>query len=161
MPRLRAGETAASVRWLAEKKRSSALARLEQLESFLQGDRQNAEYFGSFERLAAWHDPELGIYRMTPKTLRGHINHCFEGGQDRLLSLLSGARNGGKASGQAQASAQSVSDRAGAVMEMTGRYLDLLDRLKRLASTSDAAAQELKHHLRLHGTTKPQLHLVK
>jgi hypothetical protein len=161
MPRLRAGQTAESVRSLAEKNRFSALARLEQLESFLQGDHRNAEHFRSFERLSAWHDPQLGIYRMTPKTLRGHINHCFEGGQDRLLSLLPGARNRAKTTGHAPHGKQSASDRAGAVMEMTGRYLDLLERLKRLASTSDTAAQELKHHLRLHGASKPQLHLVK
>ena len=157
MSRLTKGQMAAGIRLRLDLSKCSADARIVVLKG-LQGSKDNqpneVEKFRSFRQLASWEDAERGITPLSVKTLRKHLDALYDGGSlgfrkdvAQLLGRESAVEVAPLKVGESE---RQRLDRfaADAAMEMTTRYLDLLERLKRLSVGSEAAEAELLRHLR-------------
>jgi hypothetical protein len=169
MPRLGKGEIAPSIRVLSEAAARSAAARVAEFERLRDESSPSAAKLSVFltvTSLAAWESIPLGITPLSSKTLRKHINRIYDGGLSKLLddaaSSISGmyksevtkVANGVKVW---QLQAQQAVDSA---LDMTVRYLDLLERLKKLSLESEAAESELQRHYRRY-EKHPHIKVVK
>ena len=165
MTRLSKGQSAKSVEARAQAVRANVYAKLELLDKAASRPPGTpaAGCFSSFDDFARWNDPSLGVFSLTPKTLRRHINEVLPGGQREVLEKLSAARR----EHIAASSATSTDNRHASeelvdhVHAFTQRYLDLLERFRRLGTNSDEARNSLAKHLRLFGTDVPTLRRVK
>ncbi|MBN0610029.1 hypothetical protein JTM17_34550, partial [Pseudomonas aeruginosa] len=101
--------------------------------------------FISVSKLAAWDDESLGITPLSHKTLRKYVNGLYEGGLSKLLrdaALVIGDTRKlirKKPSDDVDAWRLSSQLAVDAALDMSARYLDLLERLKRLSLRSDIA----------------------
>lgn len=168
MPRLTKGQMAAGIRLRLDLSTSSADARIAVLKDLQSAGclkANEATKFRSFQQLAAWEDPERGITPLSPKTLRKHLDARYAGGsagfrQDVAHLLRAGSVSPAATSGESQK--QRVERfSADAAMEMTTRYLDLLERMKRLSVASEVAEVELLRHLRRYSEGGATLRMVK
>jgi hypothetical protein len=166
MTKLVKGQRAKSVEARAEAVRATVRARLELLEKAACSPSETPANgcFSSFDEFANWSEPTLGIFSLTPKTLRRHINDIFPGGQRAVLEKLSAARNMKQSgAGTPVGTVRSTADEqlVDHVHAFTQRYLDLLERLRRLSLSSEEARNSLAKHLRLFGPDVPALRRVK
>jgi len=168
MSRLRKGQRAASVETRAREIRANVRARLERLDQvLLAGDTASAPpcWSASFEAFARWSEPSGGINSLSPKTLRRHVNEILSGGQSELLTKLAAARDvqhpsrtRGSRCPEGKAKDEALIDHVHAFSQ---RYLDLLERLRRLGASSADARETLAKHLRLFSADAPIVRRVK
>nr|CBA30150.1 hypothetical protein Csp_C22110 [Curvibacter putative symbiont of Hydra magnipapillata] len=121
--------------------------------------------FASVDALAAWEDVDQGIYPVSPKTMRKHIDLMHGGGYRAFILSVEYLRNH-NATSTARSSVeaairQGLEREAAAILEMTNRYLDLMKRMRNLAENNPSAMVQLKHHLRIFGDEHPHLTRVK
>lgn len=170
MPRLTKGQMAAGIRLRLDLSKRSAEARIVVLQSLKSSNDRPPDVFAklrSFQQLASWEDLGRGITPLSTKTLRKHLDALYEGGSQGfrkdMTQLLESEGDSEGAPVAAGESKRQRTDRfsADAAMEMTTRYLDLLERLKRLSATSEAAEVELQRHFRRYGEGGATLRVVK
>ncbi|MCP1481972.1 hypothetical protein J2Y88_004283 [Pseudomonas chlororaphis] len=169
MPRLSKGEIAPSIRGLSEAAARSAAARVAEFERLRDESPPSAAKLSVFltvTSLAAWESVSLGITPLSSKTLRKYINELYEGGLSKLLDDAARSISETHKSKEAkvangvkiwQLQAQQAVDSA---LDMTVRYLDLLERLKKLSLESEAAESELQRHYRRY-EKHPHIKVVK
>ncbi len=169
MPRLTKGQIASGIQLRLDRSKSSTNARatvLKDLQSSKSPNLDDLAKFGSFQRLASWKDSERGITPLSTKTLRKHLDTLYEGGstgfRKDVAKLLGRERGHQAATGAGGESDKQRAARftADAAMEMTTRYLDLLERLNRLSVDSEAAEAELLRHLRRYGKGVATLRVI-
>lgn len=170
MPRLIKGQIASGIQLRLDMSKSSANARIvvfKDLQNSTSPITGELEKFRSFQQLASWEDPAKGITPLSTKTLRKHLDSLYEGGSSGFrkdVGLLLGKGIGQKEDPIAVGESEKArKDRfaADAAMEMTTRYLDLLERLKRLSVSSEVAEAELLRHIRRYGEGGATLRVVK
>ncbi|HEJ5741332.1 TPA: hypothetical protein SL763_001270 [Pseudomonas aeruginosa] len=157
MPRLGKGEIAESIKGLSEAAARSAACRISQFERLKELSSPSADelsVFLSVSSLAAWEDEALGITPLSHKTLRKYVNRLYEGGLIQLLadaaSVLGSSRKMAvkKASDDVEVWKSKAQKAVDSALDMTARYLDLLERLKRISLQSEVADSELQRHYR-------------
>lgn len=161
MPKLAKGETARGVKSKADACRVSALNRSLLLRRILARDAGARSYLSSFSslmKLAALSLEEERITPLSEKTLRRYLEKVHPGGYAKFTADVSEALN--RVTGVA-----AVPDRreheVDAVLKSTERYLDLLDRFKKIAMLSEVGKRELTYHFRIHGDTSDSMKRVK
>lgn len=170
MPRLIKGEISPGVQAKTDAARKSALRRIEYFQA-LQHKNDSADDawlgFKSIENLSQLSILELGIEPISPKTLRKHMLSMYEGGVSALLAdakkILESRQSVNSRTGESKkfkdlkAKVEIAVDSA---LEMTARYLDLLEKFQKIAFSNDAANIELDRHFRRYGSN-PHIRLVK
>lgn len=166
MPRLSKGHVAPGLARLHEEAAEAVRRKIEKWTAFKNAAPQNLDdhppHFGSFSALAEWSDVAQEVVRVDPKTLRKKLNAFYPGGSKALVSEMRSVRSAVRSAAEPSAArAKSASDEQtmpDAVMEVTNRYIDLLERFKRHAERDSRVMMELERHMRLHGH---RLRLVK
>ncbi|HBO2503617.1 TPA: hypothetical protein L4H91_003715 [Pseudomonas aeruginosa] len=157
MPRLGKGQIAESVKGLAEAAARSAACRVSEFERLRESSSLSASelsVFHSVSSLAAWENEALGITPLSQKTLRKYVDKLYEGGLIQLLadaaSLIGDSRKpvGKRISDDVEVWKSKAQQAVDSALDMTARYLDLLERLKRISLQSDIADSELQRHFR-------------
>lgn len=146
MPRLQKGETASGVRAKQLRAQASVKAMIEILNeavvsgAFLDGD---VDVFRRVSTLASMDDEARGISPMSVRTLRDNIDAMYGGGMKAFRATVAEICGVPTA-----AAAKSVEEPwlEDAVLDMTARYSDLLQRFKRVALDSAVAEEEIKRH---------------
>jgi hypothetical protein len=120
-----------------------------------------AERYSSTERLASWSDELQGIMPVSPKTMLKHMLARYPGGFSALKAQATSHLPKAPLSTK-PGSIQTDSGRAvDGLLEMTGRYLDLLERLQKVSASNEDVQLLLERHMRIFGPGKPPLRLVK
>lgn len=170
MPRLQIGQTATGIAAKAKLKADSVNARLSLLQEFeLAPPTSRTQHaianFMTLAQLAEWSDPNLGITPMSAKTLKKYLVKEVNGGyaalQTRALAVAAACDPSAQQStlkAKADDFAEPATD---AVILMTARYQDLLERLSRLRSDHEQLDEALRAHFRLFQNAKPHLRVVK
>lgn len=169
MGRLKKGVIAPGVAARSNRAKESVAARLKVFEELQQSGVSSADVrwtrFASVDALATWEDADRGIYPISPKTMRKHIDLMHEGGYRAFILSVESIRACNKTSTARPsietAIRQGLEREAAAILEMTNRYLDLMKRLRNLAEESPQVMAQLKHHLRIFGDEHPHLTRVK
>lgn len=169
MPRLGKGQIAPSIKVLSEAAARSAACRISEFDRIRTSpspSKSELSAFISVSKLAAWDDESLGITPLSHKTLRKYVNGLYEGGLSQLLrdaALVIGDTRKlirKKPSDDVDAWRLSSQLAVDAALDMSARYLDLLERLKRLSLRSDIAESELQRHYRRY-EKNPHIKVVK
>ncbi len=169
MPRLGKGQIASSIKVLSETAARSAACRISEFDRIRatpSPSKSELSAFTSVSKLAAWDNESLGITPLSHKTLRKYVNGLYEGGLSQLLrdaALIIGDSRQlirKKSSDDVDAWKLSSQLAVDAALDMTARYLDLLERLKRLSLRSDLAESELQRHYRRY-EKNPHIKVVK
>lgn len=174
MPKLKKGEIAPGVEARIEKVRQNVLRRLQIFNDLSVGDKTSDKtilrHFITMDELASWNAPEIGITPVSAKTLRKYLEEMFQGGvcgfrkEIAHLKVTSGSEcNVTKSYSLDLASEvrRQTEREAAATLEMTARYLDLLERLRKLAMHNENADKQLHHHLSIFGEVRSHLRMVK
>ncbi|EPH9811380.1 hypothetical protein ACS37B_000654 [Pseudomonas aeruginosa] len=157
MPRLSKGHIAESIKGLSEAAARSAACRVSEFERIRNSSSPSAgelSVFLSVSSLAAWENEALGITPLSNKTLRKYVNRFYEGGLIQLLadaaSVIGDSRKsvGKKTSDDVDVWKSKTQQAVDSALDMTARYLDLLERLKRISLQSEIADSELQRHYR-------------
>lgn len=157
MPRLRKGEVADGVKAKSIAIQSNIKRRIDifyELIVMEQPPSEPLEYFQSAQKLANWSDESRAILPVSVKTLRKHVDALYPEG---LAALCASA--GLKLVKTVVHSSQSkttdykrkASLAIDSALEMTARYLDLLERMKRMIHHSKDMELELIKHFRRYG----------
>ncbi|MGO4001506.1 hypothetical protein ABVN23_10370 [Pseudomonas fluorescens] len=167
MPRLSKGQTALGTLAKTSAAKRSVQRRVEIFYLMVEENDLSSKHwvnFNSVDSLAMWHDKDLGIEPVSPKTLRKHMAHLFDGG---LANLLKCAKDN---IGKPELSPNRISRAAeleaktrlavDSSLEMTARYLDLLERLQKLSKDNELARLELTRHFRRY-EQNPHLKVIK
>ena len=157
MPRLRKGEMAGGVKAKSVAVQNNVKRRIEifnDLISMQQPSSEQLDFFRSAENLASWNDESMGIFSVSVKTLRKHVDDIYP---DGLAALCASARmklaektvqqNQNKTTDYKRKASLAIDS----ALEMTARYLDLLERMKRMTHHSKEMELELVKHLRRYG----------
>lgn len=172
MPKLKKGQMASGIKARSNATVESVRRRIvlfEKLRVHANPSKEIVSHFTTLERLAAWNDGQYGISRVSPKTLRKHLGSCYCGGalqfkQDvaNLILVFGKTVVSPKSISRSNATIKNrLSEATDAVLEMSGRYLDLLERLRKLAKSHEGADSELLRHLRKFGDVAPHLRVIK
>jgi hypothetical protein len=174
MPKLKKGETAPGVEARIAIARENVRRRLQIFMGLCAEDnaidKNFIEHFVTMDALACWNEIQLGILPVSSKTLRKYINEMFPGGitvfrreAARLTKQkdLKEKVNIGISPDLISEVRRQTEREAAATLEMTARYLDLLERLKKLATYDANAEKQIRHHLRIFGEAKPHIRRVK
>ncbi|TLP68406.1 hypothetical protein FEA48_30110 [Pseudomonas nitroreducens] len=157
MPRLGKGQIAKSIKGLSEAAARSAACRVSEFERLRESSspsKGELSVFLSVSSLAAWEDEALGITPLSHKTLRKYVNRFYGGGLAQLLSDAAGISDnpptplGRKTSSDVEVWKFKTQQAVDSALDMTARYLDLLERLKRISLQSEIADSELQRHYR-------------
>lgn len=156
MPRLKKGEIASGVKSKSDAIRNNVERRVHifrGLSSMVDPPWEDISFFQTAEKLANWECPLQGIVPISVKTLRKHVDAVYPGG---LVALCLAARNMiGQGSDSPVRAKEDCKKKAAlaidSALEMTARYLDLLERMKRLSLLSGNVEMELSKHLRRYG----------
>ncbi|MBH1634005.1 hypothetical protein I5U65_02280 [Stenotrophomonas maltophilia] len=146
MPRLSKGQVAAGVRdkqLRAERSVRGIIAILDEAVAVGSFPEEHGDLFRRMSDLAGMNDEARGIFPMSVRTLRKNVESLYPGGMGEFRRAI------GELLGAARAPVVQQEDEAwleDAVLDMTARYSDLVQRFKRLALGSEAAADELKRH---------------
>jgi hypothetical protein len=156
MPRLKAGELASSVELRSQASTASAEARVNwllELEEKKLLSSDEAAAFATFSSLCEHVDVGKGIHAISPKTLRKHIESSFEGGhrafRNRMKRMLDRSDGSDTRAGLNASNDIVEPSQIDAVLEMTARYSDLLERFSRLRKELPKADIELRAHFRV------------
>lgn len=163
MPRLRKGETAIGIDARSNAKIETIKRRAEIFSEILcqvPNDNDILKHYCSVENLAAWICPEKGVYRVSVKTLRKYFVSFYARGvaeaceRAREMSetgrpeLLADTQFGNDSISNLKKKNERAVD---AALEMTARYLDLLERISKVSRRSDIFSVELDKHLNKFG----------
>jgi len=160
VPRLTKGETASSIasRSLAAQRNvSHRLDRFNELRAAKDQESEDWSNFVSIETLCGWSDARLGISAISQKTLRKYMGRMYEGGLAALLldvkKIHVNTKNSRLNSPKINSSdmQRKASMAVDAALDMTARYLDLLQRLQKLGTKSDNCKLELERHFKRYG----------
>jgi hypothetical protein len=171
MARLKKGQTASGVAVRSQRASESVLARvrlLHELESSpINEERQLIlQSFlkqGTLTRLSI---PECGIHPASEKTLRKHLEShevSFEDLSQRASGILSRLNPPLSEKPSKESTRFDDVQKVESTLDVTARYLDLLERLEKICINSDAVSLLLQKHFHLfHGDhLKPHLRRVK
>ncbi|MBI6578184.1 hypothetical protein YA0001_13660 [Pseudomonas viridiflava] len=157
MGRLVKGETALGVKVLSEAAMHSVRRRAEIFEH-LKADHSarsvTLKCFTSIQLLAEWCDVEMGISPISVKTLRKHMSSFYPEG---LAAMCKAARCLSREGRQNHSDGDGFNykrqtERAiDSALEMTVRYLDLLERFKKISQKDNDSIKELEQHFRKFG----------
>lgn len=169
MPRLIKGELAPGIRLRSEASAASAQARIKFMVSMReQGviSEMEAAPFKNFDALCNYSNESQGIFPISPKTLRKYIALEFAGGLKefrRLLRLCGNMRSHDAEENpqQLEPTAPSKAETTDAVLEVTSRYGDLLERMARLAVNAPTVRAQFEAHMRMFPESVRHLRLVK
>lgn len=174
MPRLSKGQRATSIQARMDFARASTIARLDALRS--EGARIDSallERFLNLDSLASWDEPDRGIHPLSPKTLRRHIDGVFDGGYQAFRVAVEAMKRRVRETTETELHSRKVREHISstvkaeteratdATLEMTARYLDLLQRLQRLGTSNPIAARLLEGHFKVFGTAPAHVRRVK
>lgn len=157
MPRLTKGSTATGIAAKSESKVLSVKRRFDKFSEVFSLNKPPLEivkYFSTAGLLAQWSDTDLGIDPVSVKTLRKHIVLFHAEGladicaKARILLLANQAKENKPSMGRVKQQAEQAIDSA---LEMTARYLDLIERLKKISRTHEATVLELDKHFKKFG----------
>ncbi len=170
MPRLSKGEIALGTLAKTSAAKRTVQCRIDIFDTMVKENdlrSLNWIHFTSVDSLAMWNNVALGIEPVSPKTLRKHMAYLFDGG---LTNFLASAKNNIKSRDSSKINhkrTNRVSEleaktrlAVDSSLEMTVRYLDLLERLQKLAKDNELAKVELSRHFRRY-EQNPHLKLVK
>lgn len=146
MPRLSKGQVAAGVRHKQLRAERSVQGIIGILEEAVAAGSLREEHSPLFRRmsdLAGMHDEARGIFPMSVRTFRNNVDSLYPGGMGAFRRTIGNLLGGAKEPVTRREDEAWLED---AVMDMTARYSDLVQRFKRLALGSEAAADELKRH---------------
>ncbi|XQE67363.1 hypothetical protein ACOAPY_01845 [Pseudomonas sp. P3C3] len=168
MPRLSKGQLAPSIKGLsvaAARSVANRVSEFHRLRASSSPSRGDISVFTTVTSLADWSNESLGITPLSPKTLRKYVNGLYEGGLAQLLrdaALLLGdsQQSLNKKSTNDEVFKLNAQLAVDAALDMTARYLDLLERMKRLSLRSDAVGAELQCHYRRYDK-HPHIKVVK
>jgi len=169
MPRLAKGEVASGVKAKAIASEASAKRRIELFESLkleTSPSENKIMIFANVSSLAAWDEPLSGVTPLSQKTLRKYINIYYPSGLSGLTKeaglMLQGAKVAvSTVTAEKYVGLQSrVEQAVDSALEMTARYLDLLERMKKLAVQDERAEMEMQRHFRRY-ETHPHMKVVK
>ncbi|TXH78569.1 hypothetical protein [Thauera aminoaromatica] len=171
------GETAPGIAALRDRAIASTQARIAAFRRLdvatLKREPHLLEPFTSVCSLAAWSDPELGIFPISEKTLRKHLDDAFEGGYQGLRTAVATLTKEADTQSEIETSEQRMralvaaeakneSQRAtAAALDMTARYLDLLDRVRKMSKVDPIVDRQFKKHLQIFGASHPHVRRVK
>lgn len=169
MGRLQKGTLAPGIAARSNRAKESIAARLRALDDLRRAGSKRGDarlaFFETIDALAAWTDTDCGITPVSPKTMRKHIEHLYQGGYEAFMAAVDELRSTStkmalhsSVEGEVR---RRVQREAAAVMEMTNRYLDLMKRMRVLADTNPTAMTQFKHHLQMFGDDPPHLKVVK
>lgn len=169
MPRLAKGELAAGIRLRSEASASSAEARFSLMRALWERgtvSESEAAPFRTFEALCKHEDESKGIFPISPKTLRKHVASGFVGGAEAFYGLMKWI---GSPTRQSSTDGPTMETRAAprasaqtdAVLEMSARYADLIERVARLAVDSARARIQFQAHLKIFPESAGHLKRIK
>jgi len=170
MPRLIKGEVAPGVQAKTAAAQKSALSRIEYFTQLVK-ENNPADvawlHFRNLDSLSQMLMPELGIDPISPKTLRKHMVTMYEGGVAGLLldakkitELSRGPSVNSRKTDRFEELQVRTQIAVDSALEMTARYLDLLEKFQKIARGSDSAKIALDRHFRRYGSN-PHIRLVK
>ncbi|MDD1016078.1 hypothetical protein [Pseudomonas rubra] len=169
MPRLSKGEISPGIRSKAEAARCSAACRVKVFNDLTESnDKLSPDWlnFRDVESFSCWKKPSAGIEPLSPKTLRKYMAELYSGGLVGILTdankFLAGPvdRAVEKSTGRVTSLEKKVSAAVDSALEMTVRYLDLLEKIQKLAQRNESARMELERHFRRYGHN-PHLKVIK
>ena len=148
MPRLQRGQVASGVRAKQVRAQKSVEAIIAILNEALHSHGftgEDARRFARLSDLAMMDDATRGISPMSVRTLRNNVDAMYPGGMRafRAAVLSIGEKAELKAASSPVIAEVWLED---AVLDMTARYSDLLQRFKRVALQSDMAEDEIRRH---------------
>lgn len=158
MPRLTKGALAVGI---AAKSREKLVAVRRRVEKFIQISTMQQppadllKVFCTAESLAEWHDPALGISPLSVKTLRKHFAQYYPEGLAELCAKARELCSSANAAPEAPSTQQYKLQTERAIdsaLEMTARYLDLLERIKKLSVIDNDVSVQLRKHLEKFGS---------
>lgn len=157
MPRLKKGQTADGIKTKSDAVRRNAEHRVRVFQGLCSLEKPPLEDlapFQSAEKLALWSSDSYAIFPISVKTLRKHVDTFYPGGLAALCATARAKLNGEMVTAKptmATDHRRNASLAVDAALEMTARYLDLLERIKRMANKSKEIEFELDKHLRRYG----------
>lgn len=169
MPRLAKGELAPGIRLRSEASASSAEARFALMLALRERgnvSESEAAPFRTFEALCKHEDESKGIFPISPKTLRKHVASGFVGGAEAFHGVMKWIgsptrQSAADAPTTETATALRTSAQTDAVLEMSARYADLIERVAKLAVESARARIEFQAHLKIFPESAGHLKLIK
>ena len=155
MPSLTKGQTAPHIAQRSETICISVVARIELVERCIRNPEECSgilQSFKSFDTFAAWHAPERGILRISPKTLRNHVNWLFAEGHEAFVLRLKTirVRNAPVKEAASVVRGRLSVARTESVLAVTLKYLDLRKRIFRLSRFHPTAHKKLAAHCASH-----------
>lgn len=157
MPRLKKGQVAPGVRAKQERAQKSVQAIIGVLNEAVRLGRfspEDGKLFGRMSDLEMMHDVSRGIAPMSVRTFRENVERMYPGGMKAFRATIAELGRDSVVSPAETVMEMGFED---AILDMTARYSDLLQRFKRVSLESDAAADEIKRHFdryRSHGTLR-------
>lgn len=157
MPRLSKGEIAPGVKSRQDAAIQTIAKRVEIFYELIANNAPSLEMlsvYQSINKLAEWEERERGVFPISVKTLRRHIGLFYK---DGLRALCQAAREKYTAVEKPRRLPLAINDKGrteqaiDSALEMTVRYLDLLERMRRLAHTSQEVDNEVSKHFRRFG----------
>jgi len=169
MPRLAKGEIATGIRLRSEASASSAEARFALMHALRERgsvSELEAEPFKTFETLCKHKDESKGIFPISQKTLRKHVASGFMGGAEEFRSVMRWLGSSTRQSPASLLVTETAStlrfpNQIDAVLEMSARYADLIERVARLALESARARSEFQAHLKIFPESAGHLKRIK
>lgn len=172
MPRLVKGQIAPGIRQLSLAASAAASRRVEAFNALLVASSPTLDIvdrFRSLASLASWHDVEIDMSPISEKTLRKHIDSTYEGGYHRfrkdtkkfIEQFDAVTKESARSRNEATTLVDHSCKNADAALSMTARYLDLLTRLRRLATGDETVERELSNHMKKFGPGAPHIRVVK
>lgn len=104
--------------------------------------------FSTLNAIARYESPDSGIWPQSIKTLKRNLDELYEGGSAKFRRDVAELLGQNRKQLVTESRPASIED---AVMDMTARYADLLQRCNRLSATSAEVADELRRHLERYG----------
>lgn len=157
MARLVKGQTAPGVLAISEAALGSVRKRAELFERIRNGESiysEHLRFFESVQLLADWDAPALSISPISVKTLRKYILRFYPDGLAamcrvaRSIQRIDEKSKKDQSGGHYKLQSELAIDSA---LEMTARYLDLVERLKKLSRKDRNINKELEQHFRKFG----------
>lgn len=153
LSRLERGQVAVGVQQRQEACRRSTESRINVLSALLKGDGESVadlSHFMTLDALCEWFCPERGIERISPKTLRAHIEAIYPGGYRCFSMDVKKATNRNSTKNNLTIE-KSTDLRADSVIEMVQRYFDLVDKMRYISKNNEPVRRALSEHFKKFG----------
>jgi hypothetical protein len=166
MARLSTGELAVGVKAKKAQCELTSEVRLNILRRALSGDvgaLRHLTHFLNFTELCSWSQSSIGVVSISPKTLRAYIEQKYVGGLEAFRSDVQKAANQSNSRNKktVKNGEEKSTSKVDQVLEVTNRYLDILDRFVKMSENRHDVRRELDAHFRKFGDLRSQLSSVK